>query len=192
MKEMTKLELGLGLAVLVLLCWIGWDQYHKALNEAVAEQTAQIKRQAQQQVDDALKQRDQEYKQDVANLQAKFDALRKLTPAQIVERAPQYVPVPKPIVIAGPETTSVPVGSAIVPPEDVEPLAKVVLDGQRCHLDLNKCQGDLTSWQQKYDLKDQEAQSWEKAAKGGSWAKRLGNNMLKIGAGVAIGYVLHR
>lgn len=194
-----KAEIGLGMAIVLCLVFIAWDQYHKSLANAVAEQTAEIKKQAQKQIDDSLSTRDRQYQQDRQDLEAKYEALRKMTPQQIVIKAPEYVPGLQgkpPLQIVGPETQGVPIGSAIVPPESIQPLAQAILDGQKCGLDLAKCQGDLKDWAGpggKFDLKDQEAKEWEKAAKGGSWLKRLGKNALKIGIGVGIGYaVAHR
>lgn len=192
MKEMTKLEVGLGIAVLLLAAFIGFDQYRKAVANARAEAKAEALQEAQKQTDAALLQRDREYKATLADYEARYQRLAKLTPQQIVEKAPEYVQVPKPIIIAGPQTTDVPVGSAIVPPEDIQPLATTILDGAKCKVDLGKCTADLGDWQQKYDLKQQESDQWEKVAKGGSWLTRLGKNVLKVGAGVAVGYMLHR
>lgn len=192
MREMTKLEVGLGIAVLILLSFIGWDQYHKAVANAKAEAKAEALQEAQKHTDEALLHRDQEYKATLADYEARYQRLAKMTPRQIVQKAPEYVQVPKPIVIAGPETTTVPVGSAIVPPEDIQPVATAILDGAKCKVDLGKCSADLTDWQQKYDLKQQESDQWQKAGRGGSWLGRLGKNVLKVGAGVAVGYMLHR
>lgn len=189
---MTKLEIGLGIAVGICVIFIGFEQYRKAVDNAVAEKTAQILKDSQDKVNQTLKERDSQYQQDLQGMEAKYKALAKLTPTQIVQKAPEYVQIPKPIVISGPETSGVAIGSAIVPPEDIQPIASLILDGQKCGIDLKKCQGDLVDWQQKYDLKDQESAQWEKAAKGGSWLKRLGKNAIKIGIGAGIGYALHR
>lgn len=189
---MTRLEIGLTAGFVLCLGFIGYGQYRKAVDNAVAEQTAEILKQSQDKANQALKERDSQYQQDLHTMEEKYKSLAKMTPQQIIQKAPQYVSLPKPIIIAGPETTSVPVGSAIIPPEDVQPIAGLILDGQKCQLDLTKCKGDLGDWQQKYDLKSQESEQWEKAAKGGSWVKRLGKNALKIGIGVGIGYALRR
>lgn len=190
MKEMTKLEVGLGIAVLILLSFIGWDQYHKVVANAKAEAKAEALQEAQKQTDATLLQRDKEYKATLADYEARYQRLAKMTPTQIVQKAPEYVAVPKPIVIAGPETSGVAIGSAIVPPEDIQPIATAILDGAKCKVDFAKCSADLTDWQQKYDLKDQEAQSWEKASRGGNWLQRLGKNVMKVGIGAAIGYAI--
>lgn len=198
MNKHVMAEIVLGAAIFTCVVFIAFDQYHKSLANAVAEQTAEIKKQAQQQIDQTLSARDRQYQQDRQDLEEKYQRLAKMTPQQIVIKAPEYVPALQgkpPITIVGPNeaTTTMPVGSAIVPPESVQPLAQAILDGQRCTLDLSKCQGDLTNWQQKYDLKDQEAAQWEKAARGGSWLKRLGKNVLKVGIGVGVGYAIaHR
>jgi hypothetical protein len=189
----TKAEIALGSALLLAVLFIGVDQYHKAITNAVAEQAAELKRQAQKQIDDTLSQRDRQYQQDRLDLEQKYSALQKMTPQQIVIKAPEYVPGLQgkpPIQIVGPDTLPAPVGSAIIPPEDIQPLATAILDGKKCSLDLNKCQGDLRDWQGKYELKDQEAENWKKASKGGSWAKRFGSNVLKLGIGVAAGYAI--
>lgn len=196
MSNHVKAEIILGLAILICVVFIGWDQYNKAIGNAVAEQTAQIKKEAQRQIDDTLSARDKKYESDMAQMDEKYKMLAKMTPQQVVVKAPEYIPAlvgKPPIQIVGPTTQPAPTGSAIIPPEDVQPIAQAILDGQKCTIDYTKCQGDLKDYQAKYDLKDQESQAWEKAAKGGSWMKRLGKNVLKVGAGVAVGYVLaHR
>ncbi|HEY6026067.1 MAG TPA: hypothetical protein VIV09_04130 [Pseudolabrys sp.] len=188
-------EIALGFAIFICVIWIAVNQYHKAVDNAIAEQTAQILAKSQKDKDEALKARDIQYRTDLQALNDKYDHLQKMTPQQIVIKAPEYIPGLQgkpPITIVGPETQNVPVGSAIVPPEDIQPLATAILDGEKCKLDFGKCQGDLKDWQVKYDLKDQESAQWEKAAKGGSWLGRLGKNAMKIGIGVGIGYMLHR
>jgi hypothetical protein len=193
MSKHVMAEIALGAALLLCALFIGFDQYRKAVDNAKAEAKAEALQEAQKTTDAALQARDQEYKATLADYEARYQRLAKMTPQQIIQKAPEYVTLPKPIVIAGPETQTIPVtGSAIVPPEDVKPLAQAILDGSKCKVDLLKCQGDLGDWQQKYDLKDQEAKQWEKSAKGGSWLARLGKNTLKIGIGVGIGYMLHR
>jgi cell division protein FtsB len=189
----TKAEIILGSALAVALLFIGYDQYRKAIDNAVAEKTAEILAKAQKEKDDSLSTRNAEYKTAIQDMQDRYDRLSKMTPQQIVIKAPEYVPGLQgkpPIQIVGPDTLPAPVGSAIIPPEDIQPLATAILDGKKCSLDLNKCQGDLRDWQGKYELKDQEAENWKKASKGGSWAKRFGSNVLKLGIGVAAGYAI--
>jgi hypothetical protein len=187
----TKAEIALGSALLLAVLFIGVDQYHKAITNAVAEKTAEINAKLRSRRTIPCLPGRQEYQN--RHLEQKYSALQKMTPQQIVIKAPEYVPGLQgkpPIQIVGPDTLPAPVGSAIIPPEDIQPLATAILDGKKCSLDLNKCQGDLRDWQGKYELKDQEAENWKKASKGGSWAKRFGSNVLKLGIGVAAGYAI--
>jgi hypothetical protein len=193
MSKHLMAEIALGAALLFCVIFIGVDQYHKAVTNARAEAKAEALAEAQKDVDAKLATRDKDYKAALEDYQQRYERLAKMTPQQVVQHAPEYVALSKPIIIAGPETQGVQTGSAIVPPEDVAPLATSILDGAKCKVDLTKCTGDLGDWQHKYDLKLQESDQWEKAAKGGSWLGRLGKNVLKVSVGVGIGYaVAHR
>ena len=193
MSKHVMAEIALGAALLLCAIFIGFDQYHKAVATATAQARADALKDAQKDKDDALKSRDQEYRTTLADYEARYQRLAKMTPQQIIQKAPEYVAVPKPIVIAGPETSGVALGSAIVPAEDIQPIATAILDGAKCKVDLTKCSADLTDWQGKYDLKDQESAQWEKAAKGGNWLQRFGKNVIKVSIGVAVGYAIaHR
>jgi hypothetical protein len=193
MTKHLMAEVALGAALLFCLVFIGFDQYHKAVENARAEAKAETLAAAQKDTDAKLAERDKSYQVTLADYEQRYARLAKMTPQQVVQHAPEYVALPKPIIIAGPETQGVQTGSAIVPPEDVQPLATSILDGAKCKVDLTKCTGDLNDWQHKYDLKDQESVQWERAAKGGSWLGRLGKNVFKVGIGVGIGYAIaHR
>jgi hypothetical protein len=81
-------------------------------------------------------------------------------------------------------------GDAIVPAADIKPIAQALLDGNKCAGDLAACGVQKDVWKQKYDVKTDEAQRWQTAAKGGSIWKRVAKDILKIGVGVGVGYAL--
>jgi hypothetical protein len=78
------------------------------------------------------------------------------------------------------------------PAADIKPIAQALLDGNKCSGDLAACSTRNQAWQEKYQVKSDEADQWQKAAKGGSVLKRVGKDILKIGAGVGIGYALSK
>ena len=188
----TYLEIFGGVVIVALLAFIGIDQFHKAVSNAVAQTVAQHDKEAQAKIDATLKDLETKDAERQKQYDAKLAALDKMTPQQIVQKVPDYVAVPKPIIVAGPTTQTAQVGDAIVPQEDIKPLAQAILNGKQCSEDLTSCKVQVSQWQDKYNLKSNEAQQWEKAAKGGSWLKRLGSNALKVGIGVGIGYLAHR
>jgi hypothetical protein len=186
-----KLEIIGGAVLLVLLGLFVYEQNQKSVRNQVAEQVAQHDREADAKLDARLKditsadaQRQKEYDAKVAGLQ-------KLTPQQIVVKVPEYVPAAKEPV------TILPVGDphagdALVPAADIKPIAQALLDGNKCASDLGSCKESISTWQDKYKAKSDEADRWQTAAKGGSIWKRVGKDILKIGAGVGLGFALSK
>jgi hypothetical protein len=192
MNNHIKAEIALGIALLVCVAFISWDQYHKALDNAVAQAKAQVLKDAQADKDAALKASQQKYETDTATLQDALKAAQK-TNASMAAYVQQHVTLPQPLQVntGQPYTVTLQTGDAVIPAIDADPLWQNYAAGEQCKLDIRKCQSDLVTWQQKYDLKTQESAQWEKAAKGGSWLKRFGQNAFKIGIGVGIGYAIH-
>jgi hypothetical protein len=192
MDTRLKLEIAGGLVLFVLLCLFAYEQIQKMADVRAAQQIAQHDREADAKLDAALKrvqssgrgQREKDYEAKTANLQ-------KLTPQQIVVKVPEYVPAataPVTILPAGDPHA----GDALVPAADIKPIAQALLDGNKCSGDLAACKLTQQTWQDKYAAKKDEADQWQKAAKGGSVLKRVGKDVLKIGIGVGIGYALKR
>jgi hypothetical protein len=192
MNNHIKAEIALGLALLLCISVIGWDQYHKALDNAVAQARAQVLKDAQSDKDAALKASEDKYKSDTNNLQDALKVAQK-TNASMAAYVQQHVALPQPLQVntGQPYTVTLQTGDAVIPAVDADPLWQNYAAGEQCKLDIRKCQSDLVTWQQKFDLKSQESAQWEKAAKGGSWLKRFGSNAFKIGIGVGIGYAIH-
>jgi hypothetical protein len=157
----------------------------------VATVIAQHDREADAKIDARLKQMDTADKQRQQDYDLKTAALQKLTPQQIVVKLPTVVPAataPVTILPAGDPHA----GDALVPSRDIKPIAQALLDGNKCSGDLAACSTRNQAWQEKYQVKSDEADQWQKAAKGGSVLKRVGKDILKIGAGVGIGYALSK
>lgn len=188
----TKAEILAGIVFLALAFLYAkeWLSKHDALIQAQTQ--IQSDQQASQKIDAALKQRDEQYQKDIQAIQ---DAMRKLpsaSSAQIAENAPKHIDLPAPIIISDANTTKPSIGSAIVPAEDIKPLAQAVLDGEKCKLDLAKCTGDLGDWQRKYELADDEGKKWQQAAKGGSVWQRVKHDAVIIGITAGAAYVAGR
>jgi hypothetical protein len=191
MDTRLKLEIAGGLVLFVLLGLFAYEQIQKMADVRAAQQIAQHDREADAKLDAALKefkaadaQREKDYEAKTANLQ-------KLTPQQIVVKVPEYVrdaTAPVTILPAGDPHA----GDALVPAADIKPIAQALLDGNKCSGDLAACKLTQQTWQDKYAAKKDEADQWQKAAKGGSVLKRVGKDILKIGVGVGIGYALKR
>lgn len=189
MKLRTKIEIVGGCVLVALLLLVGFEQYRKAIDNAKAETRAEADKDAAAKIDSSLKARDEQYQQQVKALQYRYEMLAKLTPSQIVQRVPIYIPEAKaPIQIVGPDTQPAKLGDAIVPQEDIKPIATAILDGEQCKLDRAKCQADLTDWTAKEKLQEDQTAQWKRAAKGGSVLKRAGKVVLYLGIGAAAGY----
>lgn len=193
MNNHVKAEIALGLALLLCACFIGWDQYHKALDNARAEVRAEVLKQSQAEKDAALKESAAQHKQETDQLQGALKDAQKSN-ASMAAYVQQHVSLPQPLQVntGQPYTVTLHTGDAVIPAADANPLWQNYAEGEQCKLDIRQCKTDLETWQGKYSLKDQESQQWEKAAKGGSWLKRLGSNVLKISIGIGIGYAIHR
>lgn len=189
----TKLEIGSGILFAVLAGLYGWEALQKHDAVLTANVKAQALEDAQAKLETALKARDEQYQKDSAVLHAQIDALSRVTPQQIVAKAPEHLELPKPIIISSDNAPRVvPQGSAIVPDVDIKPIARAILEGEQCKLDRAKCQADLTDWQAKDKLHTQEAEQWKTVAKGGSVWKRVKKAAIYIGIGAAAGYVAAR
>ncbi len=189
----TKAELLGGALLLALMFLVGWEQLRQhdlnltASAQAVSDQAAQGK------IDAALKVRDAQYQQQTDLMQQKYAALAKMTPAQVVQRVPIYIPqASAPIQIVGPDTPPAKLGDAIVPQIDIKPIATAVLDGDQCKLDRAKCQADKTDLTEKLKLSADETAQWKQAAKGGSVWQRVKKDVVIIAVSGAVAYTVGR
>lgn len=193
MQLRTKLEIIAGAVLFVLIALFAWQWHEKAVDNAKAEAKAEADRQATSKIDDTLKARDAQYQAQLKDIEARYQALARMTPTQIVEKVPQYIPqAPEPVKIVTVDSPKPQVGDAIVPKADIQPIAQAILDGQKCKVDLGKCSADLGDWQQKFQLAQDQSAQWQKAAKGGSVIKRVGKIVLYVSIGAAAGYAAHR
>jgi hypothetical protein len=92
MDTRLKLEIAGGIVLLALLGLACYEQYQKAVANAVATVIAQHDREADAKIDSRLKQMDTADKQRQQDYDLKTAALQKLTPQQIVVKLPTVVP----------------------------------------------------------------------------------------------------
>jgi hypothetical protein len=197
-----KLEIAGGIALALILGLYVYEQFQKSVQVKVAEVVAQHDREADAKLDQRMKALESADSQRQKDYEAKSASLQKQTPQQIVVKLPEYVPQAKePVTIVPPDykfsseggavdTTHLHPGDAIVPQSDIKPIAQALLDGNKCAGDLAACGVQKDVWKQKYDVKTDEADRWQTAAKGGSIWKRVAKDILKIGVGVGVGYAL--
>lgn len=193
---MNKHVFGYGALVLglvVLAWWATLDHFQHALE--IAKVQAQIEgRKAQQKDDDAKL-------QDLKDAKAESDAryvesqktLQKMTPQQIVQKAPQFISgIPassRPITIFGAGVAPPMTGDAIVPQDQIKPIAETILKGKNCtENDLPSCLKGSDLWKDKYNLRDQDAKDWEKLAKGGTFWHRAKRCSILGGVGGGVAY----
>lgn len=189
----TRLEIigGIVLLAVAILALKQWND--KQVEVRVATVIAQHDRDADAKLDARLKQMADADKQRQQDYDAKSAALPKLTPQQIVVKLPEYVPqAQSPVTILKPTDSAVTsgqakAGDAVVPQADIQPIAKALLDGNKCVGDLASCSARNDAWQEKYKVKSDESDHWQQAAKGGSIWKRVGRDVVKIGLGVGLG-----
>lgn len=193
-----KLEIAGGVILLALISYLAFNQYQKAVGNAVATQLAEHDRARDAQFDQQRKSLESQVEQLKKDYEQKTASLQKLTPQQIVVKLPDYVPqATSPVQIvkstdAAATSGQAHAGDAIVPQADIKPIAQALLDGANCSKELSICKQDSGLLQQKYQTKADEAAQWQKAAKGGSVWKRLSKDVLKIAIGVGVGYAIHR
>jgi hypothetical protein len=198
MDNRLKLEIGAGIVVLILglLALKQWND--KQVEVRVAEVVAQHDRETDAKLDAKLKQLDQADSARQRTYDQQNSALQKSTPQQIVVKLPEYVPQATAPVQVLPATSPIVqsgqahAGDALVPAADIKPIAQALLDGNKCAGDLASCKVTQQTWEEKYAAKNDEAQRWQTAAKGGSIWKRLGKDVLKLAIGVGVGYALHK
>lgn len=188
----TKLEYTLAAVVFALLCLVGYEQYRKAIEVAKAEARAEMDKQQDAKLDASLKARDADYQRQLKAIEDKYAVLGRMTPSEVVKQVPIYIPQASAPVTIADANTKPNIGDAIVPQQDIKPIATAILDGEKCKLDLVKCSADLGDWQQKYKIQSDETAQWKRAAKGGSIWKRAGKAVLVFGIGAAIGYEVSR
>lgn len=167
----ARLEIIGVVALLLIAGFAAVSQYRKSIEVAGVQGEARAMAKLQSEFDARLKSLEVADRERQKEYERKTEALEKLTAQQIVVKVPEYVPqASKPIVIVGPETskTELKPGDAIVPQEDIKPIAHALLDRDKCKGDLVSCSAKNVEWQKKYELKADESQKWERVARGGS------------------------
>jgi len=187
---------GTGLVIALILCWFVYDKIQQGAEVRAAQIIAQHDKETDAKLDAKLKQLDDRDAERQHDYEAKSAALPKMTPQQIVVKLPEYVPqATQPVTVLKPTDAAVTsgqahVGDAIVPQQDIQPIAQALLDGKKCSADLVSCKESVGTWEGKYQTKSDEASRWETAAKGGSVWSRMGKTALKVAIGVGIGYAV--
>lgn len=185
MTEVTKLEVGLGLAVLGLCVFL----YHQKLDaqDAVAEEKLKDTIARQQ---DKITASDQVVEQAQEQLKAKQMELENArrttqTPSQVLKILPSYVPgLPSPIVANIPAPTASnpnpePV-SATIPAEDLKPLFDELSTGKEAQAKLAACEVTVTQDDIKIEAITKERDAYKNVKKPGFW-RRLGGRIKTFG-----------
>jgi hypothetical protein len=188
----TKIELLGGVLFLGLMFLVGLEELRKHDANLQAAAKVEADKDASAKIDSSLKARDAQYTEQISALEAKYKALSSMSTQQVAARAQQYLSLPQPIVIKGPNTESVVDGTALIPQVDIKPIATAILDGEQCKLDRAKCQADLTDWQGKEKLQEDQTAQWKTAAKGGSVWERAKHDALIIGITGGFAYIAGR
>lgn len=183
----------LGIALLTLLAAIAKSHFDGALDAAKVQAKVEARAEAQKDYDNQLKVVQVERDKDRIAYQNSLNALQHMKPQQIVTKVPEYVSgIPassRPIAIWGPNVTPPQEGDAIVPADQIKPIAEQILKGNNCILsELPSCVKERDVWIQKYNLKVKDADDWEKLAKGSHFGRKLKRCGMLAGAGFAVGY----
>jgi hypothetical protein len=91
MTDRTRLllEIGGGLLLLVLVLFVVFDQYRKAVDNASAMAEVKVQQAADKKLDETLSARDKQHNEDLKEWADKFASLKQMTPQQIVVKAPR-------------------------------------------------------------------------------------------------------
>lgn len=204
----TKIEVGLGLVLVIASLVIAIEYFHEHETRAVTE--AKIAA-----ANDAMVQRDKAAKAQADQIQQLVAQVK--TPAQVVKTIPQLVSLPSPLrIIPAPvEQADAPIGTKnvpgigrevqppasstidapqpgdmVVPKADVVPMFQQIAHGKQAEINLAACEQDKTTLAGERD-------DAQRALKGGTLFTRLKRNSKWFGIGAAIGagagiYATHR
>ena len=183
-----------GGVILVLGAFIVYEKVSQHIEIVKTQERVEARQELQKNFDAKLSELQKQRAQNDAAFDAKVRALGKMSPAQVVLKAPEYVPnIPpssRPIVLWQPGVTPPPSeGDAIVPADQIKPIGAQILAGSHCiNDDLPNCQKQVIDWKGKYDLRDKDAKDWETVAKGGTIWHKLKKCGIIAGIGFGVGY----
>lgn len=175
-------------AAVMFIAALGAYGYHtKSLDVATAEAKAKAQETVIAAVEKRIADREAEFKDEMVRIMA-MKSTPATTPAQIVERIPQYFPDLHP-------TMQQP-ADASKPPQIVFdlPQAKLLNDQlaecKLCSIERDKLKQDLADQKGIIADREKEVAEWKMAARGGSIWKRAGRAAKWLVIGGAIGYAV--
>ena len=201
MATRTRIEIVAGAVFAVFLVILLFEWHNSEMRNAAAQATTDVLQKtvanAQKTIDaagDAIAKRDAAMERQQQAFTAQLASIR--TPAQaqplILDMAAKNLPAPVQTA-TDPKTGAV---SYTIPPEDVVPLYKKLATCEQAG-QLDVCQHDVVDLKSQAaelttqrDSYKQEAATWKKAAKGGSFIKRAVKVAEHVAIGAAIGYAI--
>lgn len=210
----TREKYGL-MAITVLLIIAGiwlylWHQ--EALANAIGNAKQQAEQDTQKLLDDKLRQRDQAYSSDraqmladiqttqahgtaavVAALNALLAQSGKQLPPIVIERGTTADKAAPGVVATDSQPAQKPAENVVVPPDSASYLYAKAKHDDLCAKDLEHCNADVADWKTKYETAQQAMTEQANLRKGGSKAGRFGKFLGCIGvsgAGAGVGALL--
>ncbi len=178
--------------VALLLAGKSWLEAHEA--RVRMEATVAAQQQIIAQADQREKQRAEELKQTLAQIEELKRTVQ--TPQQVIREISKYAPpLPQPIEIKLPETkpgerpTESAPATATIPQEDLKPLFDFVQDCRACKVELAAAAADHADDQVKMKALSHQRDAAVKAARGGGFWVRLRRSAKWLIIGGAVGYL---
>lgn len=187
------IECALGLAIVVMGMAFAYNYHQHALDAAKVEAKVEGRAEQQKQDDDNLKQIQTAKAAGDARNEQLQKKLQEATSQQVVSQAPQFVAgIPassRPITIWQPGVTPPESGDAIVPADQIKPIAAQILAGNNCIVNsLPSCVKERDVWEHKFTLEQQTSSDWKTLAKGGGFGKKLKRCSIIGGVNFGFGY----
>lgn len=161
------------LIIIGVAVWVGWQwlEAHDDLKQA----------------ESTIAMNEAQHKQEVASLQTQLEAIKHdrstvKTPQAIIRSLPNYIPLPSPIKMDSNVAAGEP-PVITIPPQDLAPLFQFATDCKACQL---QHQADV----QTIAELTRERDSALKAAKGGSFIRRVVKGAKIFGMGLGIGLAI--
>ncbi len=191
-KLSTKLEIILGLALILILGFVWYVHEGYAVDRARAEERIAALETQKHQSDEQIKTATEQLREVLKQLDQVKQRVQ--TPTQVIREIPQYInqPLPQPITYTLPEPTKEnphpePV-SANVPAADLKPIFDSLVEGKQCKEELNVCQGTVQLKETQIVATEKQLAEEKKIAKGGGFFNRLGRAAKYVGIGIAVGF----
>lgn len=194
----AKLELAGGGLLLFLLLTGGWYWHRAEMLNAQAEAKSAVLQQTLDREKSNRDAQDRAWQAERQVLEAQMAQIRTLAQARPIITPILSAPVPQQQVTKAELPAEVQKALPDAPgakytlftDQQMVELAKYKVACDEVKGELAHCQADQVSLESSLKGAQEQAKVWEKAAKGGSWIRRLGKDAVKVGIGVGIGIAL--